>query len=69
MDDFTLLVCLQDELIHTLQKRKEAVGEWIRRDFCKDKIRRLRIQIQEVMLRIERACDSCCTVNKEEWYK
>ena len=69
MDDFTLLKTLQKELVRTLEIRKAAIGGFITRGICKAKIRRLRLQIQEVMQRIERACDSCYKVEKEDWYK
>ena len=69
MDDFTLLKTLQRELIRTLELRKAAVGGYIVRSFCKAKIHRLRLQIQEVMRRIEDSCDSCYEVRKEGWYR
>lgn len=69
MDDFTLLMALQNELIRTLQKRKDSVGGWVERDFSKAKIRRLRLQIQEIMMRIEDSCISYYEVIKEGWYK
>jgi len=55
MDDFTLLKALQKELIDTLERRKNTV-KWCPRDVSVAKIRRLRLQIQEVMRRIEKQC-------------
>ena len=49
--DFELLIALQNELINILEGRKNS-NEWISRCYSKAKIRRLRLQIQEVMLRI-----------------
>lgn len=67
MSDFDLLRGLQQELITTLENRSKA--EYITRDVSKAKINRLRLQIQEVMLRIERACTSWCTKSPEAWEK
>lgn len=55
MSDFELLEALQTELISTLEERKK-VKKWIPNTCCRAKIHRLRLQIQEVMLRIERKC-------------
>lgn len=55
MSDFKLLEALQQELISTLQERKSNKG-WLPNSCSKAKIHRLRLQIQEVMLRIERKC-------------
>lgn len=67
MSDFELLKNLQKELIDTLTERAK-VKDWIPRSCGKTKIHRLRLQIQEVMLRIERSCEgyykSC---SKEKW--
>lgn len=68
MNDFVLLQQLQEDLISTLEKRKNAQGDWITRDISRTRINRLRLQIQEVMLRIERSCTSCVTIGKEDWY-
>lgn len=70
MSDFEKLKMLQDELIRTLEERiiltdeyrsKREKDEWcsslIPRSCCKAKIQRLRLQIQEVMLRIERSIE------------
>lgn len=65
MSDLDLLRGLQAELVSTLKNRKEA--EFITHDISKAKIRRLRLQIAEIMLRIERACDSLCTKHSEIW--
>jgi hypothetical protein len=66
MSDFELLKSLQNELIETLEDRK-TVEQWIPRTCCKAKIRRLRLQIQEVMLRIENKCEGCIKYDKENW--
>ena len=65
MSDFDLLKCLQKELVETLELRK-LTNEWIPNICCKAKIRRLRLEIQEVMLRIERKC-CCYKRGKEDW--
>ena len=64
--DFELLIALQNELINILEGRKNS-NEWISRCYCKAKIRRLRLQIQEVMLRIENKCTSWYKKEKEGW--
>ena len=56
MSDFEILKALQSEFILTLEERKK-VKKWIPRTCCRAKIHRLRLQIQEVMLRIERKCE------------
>ena len=66
MSDFELLKSLQTELIETLEERK-SVEQWIPRNCCKAKIRRLRLQIQEVMLRIEMKCEGSIKYKKEGW--
>lgn len=66
ISDFDLLKCLQNELIEVLQKRR-LVNEWIPNNVSRAKIRRLRLEIQEVMLRIERKCDGYCKHGKEDW--
>lgn len=66
--DFELLRALQEELIDTLKERKSITSGYIPRTCCKGKIRRLRLQIQEVMLRIEQKCDSpYYRKDKESW--
>ena len=67
MSDFDLLKTLQQELVTTLENRSKA--EYISHDVCKAKINRLRLQINEVMFRIERACDSYCEKRPEAWEK
>lgn len=57
MSDFQLLQNLQRELIDTLIERKK-VEKWFPRACCKAKVRRLRLQIQEIMLRIENSMGS-----------
>lgn len=54
MSDFELLKALQNELVETLEKRR--TGRWITKETSKAKINRLRISLNEVMLRIERKC-------------
>lgn len=67
MSDFELLKALQSELISTLEKRRK-VKKWIPKTCCRAKIHRLRLQIQEVMLRIERKCNGWFKGEKsEEW--
>ena len=56
MDDFNLLIRLQNEFIDLLQKRSYLSGEFVPRELSKAKIRRLRLQINEIMLKIEREC-------------
>ena len=65
MSDFDFLKVLQHELITTLENRKEV--RVISRDVSKAKIHRLRLQIQEVMLRIEKACYSTYKNRPEAW--
>ncbi len=67
MSDFGLLKNLQEELVKTLEKRKQSEGEYVRKEFCKAKIRRLRLEISEVMLRIERKCVYSGLLGKEKW--
>lgn len=55
MSDFEILKALQSEFIFTLEERKKVKG-WIPRTCCRAKIHRRRLQIQEVMLRIEHKC-------------
>ena len=66
LSDFDLLKYLQNELIEVLNARKE-VEEFIPNSCCKAKIRRLRLEIQEVMLRIERKCEIFWKNGKERW--
>lgn len=56
MSDFDLLRTLQIEMFRTLKKRSELFETPVPKALSKAKICRLRLQIQEVMLRIERAC-------------
>ena len=65
ISDFELLKALQNELIKTLEERKKFI-KWFPRSCCKAKIRRLRLQIQDVMFRIEQKCGSCKD-GKEDW--
>ena len=66
MSDFELLVSLQNELLLTLERRK-AVERWIPRNCSKAKIHRLRLEIQEVMLRIENKCTGTIKYDTEGW--
>lgn len=56
MSDFELPKALQNELVETLENRKNS--KTITHENGKAKINRLRISINEVMLRIERKCIS-----------
>lgn len=56
MSDFEILKALQSEFIFTLEERKK-VKRWIPRTCCRAKIHRIRLRIQEVMLRIEHKCE------------
>ena len=69
MSDFDLLLALQKELNDTLKLRARISDGWIPSTLAKSKIRRLRLQIQEVMLRIERACQTAYIHGKEPWHK
>lgn len=69
MNDFELLIALQKELTDTLNKRADIVDGWVPKTASKAKIRRLRLQIQEVMLRIERSCEGSYIQRKEAWCK
>lgn len=67
MSDFDLLKALQKELVDTLSARKQ-IRNWFPKDCCNAKIHRLRLQIQEVMLRIERKLSTYKqTGDKEKW--
>ena len=66
MSDFELLKALQEESVTTLEVRKTS--EYVPHNACRTKIRRLRLQIGEVMLRIERKCTSYVIMGKEGWY-
>ena len=66
ISDFELLKLLQSELVEILIERKNT-EKWFARSCCKAKIHRLRLQIQEVMLRIENKCDTYYKKGKEEW--
>lgn len=69
MNDFDLLLALQKELADTLRARSHILNEWVPSNLSKAKIHRLRLQIQEVMLRIERACEGGYISKKEAWHK
>ncbi len=65
MSDFELLKALQSELVETLEKRKNI--EYITHETSKAKVNRLRLSINEVMLRIERKCTSFYRYEPEGW--
>ncbi len=65
MSDFELLKALQNELVETLEKRKNS--KTITHENCKAKINRLRLSINEVMLRIEKKCTSFYKDKPEAW--
>ena len=54
MTDFSLLIRLQKEFVELLHKRSYLSGEFVSRELSYAKLRRLRLQIQELMLKIER---------------
>lgn len=56
MSDFELLKALQNKLVETLEKRKNS--KTITHENGKAKVNRLRLSINEGMLRIERKCTS-----------
>ena len=66
ISDFDLLKCLQNELVEVLQKR-QLTNQWLPNNVSRAKIRRLRLEIQEVMLRIERKCLGYYKDGKEDW--
>lgn len=66
MSDFELLKALQNELVETLEKRRN--GEWVNEnEISRAKINRLRICLNEVMLRIERKCVNRYKTEPEDW--
>lgn len=66
ISDFEMLKCLQNELIKTLEERKK-IDKWLPRSCCKAKVHRLRLQIQDVMCRIEQKCETHWKDGKEDW--
>nr|DAD78981.1 MAG TPA: hypothetical protein [Siphoviridae sp. ctv4j104] len=66
MSDFERLNCLQEELNAVLNERMNIKG-YIPKTCCKAKIHRLRLELNEVMLRIEHACNGYYKT-KETWY-
>lgn len=56
MSDFDLLQVLQKELVETLRER-QTHSTYITQRTSKARIHRLRIELQEVMLKIERQCE------------
>lgn len=69
MSDFDLLLALQKELVDTLKLRACIHDDWIPSTLSKSKIQRLRLQIQEIMLRIERSCQGTYIHGKEPWHE
>lgn len=65
MSDFELLKTLQNELVETLENRKKV--EYFTHETNKAKINRLRLLLNEVMLRIERKCGTFCKHEPEAW--
>lgn len=66
ISDFEMLKNLQSEFVDVLNERKKT-EKWIPRSCCKAKVHRLRLHIQEVMLRIENKCDAYYKDGKEDW--
>lgn len=67
ISDFELLKALHSELVKTLEERKK-INTLIPRSCCKAKIRRLRLQIHDVMFRIEQKCEGNFKCgDKEAW--
>lgn len=56
MSDFDLLQTLQKELVETLRERQTHCT-YITQHASRARIHRLRMALQEVMLRIERQCE------------
>lgn len=71
MSDYELLLALISEYKNELKRRKDTkqttIGEYLSYNFpCnKERIKRLRLEIQKLMLRIERKMDG---FTKETWY-
>lgn len=65
MSDFELLKALQNELVEILEKRKST--KYVTHETSKAKINRLRLSINEVMLRIEKKCTSFYKDKPEAW--
>lgn len=69
MSDFNYLKRLLKEYTHALELRKQAKQSgayYAEKPYNKAKLHRLRMEIQECMLRIERKC-SGCGVCAEDW--
>ena len=65
MSDFELLKALQNELVETLEKRKNT--KYVTHETSKAKVNRLRLSINEVMLRIEKKRTSFYKNKPEAW--
>lgn len=66
MSDFEILKALMSEYISTLERRR-AIVHFIPRNASRTKLKRLRIEIGDIMHRIEQKCDSAYKNGKEEW--
>lgn len=68
MTKLDLLKVLQKEFVGVLENRAQLKKSSTPRNAGKTKLKRLRLQIQELMLEIERSCDFA-KYNIEEWEK
>ena len=71
MSDFDYLKRLMKEYTTALELRRRAIkkgAHYAEKPYQKAKLHRLRIEIQECMLRIERNCGGFC-ISDEEWMK
>lgn len=69
MSDFDYLKCLLKKYTHALELRKQAIKKGAycaEKPYQKAKLHRLRIEIQECMLEIERKCGGSL-VSDEDW--
>ncbi len=69
MSDFDYLKRLLKEYTHALELRKQAIKKgayYAEKPYQKAKLHRLRIEIQECMLLIERKCGGSL-VSDEDW--
>lgn len=71
MSDFDYLKRLMKEYTTALELRRQAIKKgayYAEKSYQKAKLHRLRIEIQECMLRIERNCGGF-RISDEEWMK
>ena len=71
MSDFDYLKRLLKEYTTALELRKQAIKKgayYAEKPYKKARLHRLRIEIQECMLRIERNCCGSC-ISGEDWMK